>query len=224
MQIAVVSVLNFLSNPNTGEPLNLKDALCLFCGKVSRSTLCAEVLHQNFMRSYIFQVKHHWNMVTFTCCIAHPNAANTHFSHTKWNETNHYSQVSVVMRHNDSSRQGKKRNQFYWSAICGTNSTATLPSCLMDSQIPGMSWHPVAINSMHHFNCSENYAPTASTVNVPKTWMKHEYSVHIAMKRYGFWRVKGYCTSLRFWGFLCRLTKCECFMRFMTARLKIWFV
>lgn len=121
MQIAVVSVLNFLSNPNTGEPLNLKDALCLFCGKVSRSTLCAEVLHQNFMRSYIFQVKHHWNMVTFTCCIAHPNAANTHFSHTKWNETNHYSQVSVVMRHNDSSRQGKKRNQFYWSAICGTN-------------------------------------------------------------------------------------------------------
>lgn len=92
---------------------------------------------------------------------------------------------------NAPGKEKKKRNQFYWSAICGTNSTATLPSCLMDSQIPGMSWHPVAINSMHHFNYSENYAPTASTVNVPKTWMKHEYSVHIAMKRYGFWRVKG---------------------------------
>lgn len=38
-----------------------------------------KVLHQNFMRSYIFRVKQHRNVVTFTCCTAHPDAANTHF-------------------------------------------------------------------------------------------------------------------------------------------------
>lgn len=74
-------------------------------------------------------------------------------------------------------------SQFYWSAICGTNSFATHPSCLMDSQIPGMSWHPVATNSTRHFNwSSEKFTLTANIINMPKPVQKLKPTVQKVMR------------------------------------------
>lgn len=120
---------------------------------------------------------HRTNMLTFTCCASQAKPppqkkTNTHL-HTQihtW-KTQPCVQVGIVMRHVTAPGR-RKGSSLYWSAICGTNSFATHPCCLTNSQIPGMSWHPAATGSVLYFHCSEKCTPTADVPNMPKTCAK----------------------------------------------------
>lgn len=98
-------------------------------------------LHSTFTGSCIIPVKHQRNMLTFTCCISQTNLPEQTVTHT------HTPNQTLSCGNNDETRwqcqAAEKGSQLHWSAICGTNSFATHPGCLTDSQIPGVSWRPV---------------------------------------------------------------------------------
>lgn len=83
-----------------------------------------------------------------------PAACGGPLQHRQATNTHTYMQVHT-RTHNQTLSSGnndetwwqcqaaEKGSQMYWSAICGTNSFATHPPCLTDSQIPGMPWRPV---------------------------------------------------------------------------------
>lgn len=159
----------------------------MFCD--TYSTCCLQALWKTLQLDVCSSSKfnvllgnpHHLYTLTSTCCTFRSKPSNECIpSHTNAHNVN----TTLLSCGNGDETQWQCQAQelgseFYWSAICGTNSFATNPSRVMDSQIPGVCWHPVATDSMRHFNCSKKCTPIANIVYMPELKKKERlYCAH----------------------------------------------